>query len=35
MQLLALADSVCRWRFVGVVVGVLDVKSLIEHDGES
>ena len=34
MQFLALASSVCRRRFVGVMVGVLDVKSLIEHDGE-
>ena len=31
---IALASSVCRWRFVGVTVGVLDVKSLVEHDGE-
>ena len=25
---------VCRQQFVGVTVGVLDVKSLIEHDGK-
>ena len=33
---LTLAGSVCRQQFVGVTVavGVLDVKSLIEHDGE-
>ena len=25
----------CMWTmFVGVTVGVLDVKSLVEHDGE-
>ena len=35
MQFLAPAGSVCRWQFVGVTVGVLDVKSLIEHGGES
>ena len=34
MQFLALASYVCRQRFVGVTVGVLNVKSLIEHDGE-
>ena len=31
---LALAGSVCRPQFVGVTVNVLDVKSLIEYDGE-
>ena len=35
MQFLAHAGSVCRWQFVGVTVGVLGVKSLVEHDGES
>ena len=34
MQFLALAGSVCRRQFVGVTVGVLDIKSLIEHHGE-
>ena len=34
MQFLALAGSVCRRQFVGVAVGLLDVKSLVEHDGE-
>ena len=34
MQFLALADSICRGQFVGVTVGILDVKSLVEHDGE-
>ena len=36
MQFLAHAGSihVCRQQFVGVTVGVLDVKSLIEHNGE-
>ena len=34
MQFLALAGSVCRRRFVGVTVGVLDVKSLVNHNGE-
>ena len=29
MQFLALAGSVCRWQFVGVLIGVLDVKLLI------
>ena len=28
------SGSVCRRWFVGLTVGVLDVKSLIEHDGE-
>ena len=32
--ILALASSVCRRWFVGVTVGVLDVKSLVQHDGE-
>ena len=27
-------SSVCRQRVLGVVVGVLGVKSLIEHDSE-
>ena len=31
MQFLALAGG---RQFIGVVVGILDVKSLIEHDGE-
>ena len=35
MQFLAIAGSVCRQQFVGAMVGVLDVKSLVEHDGES
>ena len=34
MQFLALPGSVCRQQFVGVTVGVLDVKSLVEHNGE-
>ena len=34
MQFLALASSVCRRQFVGITVGVLGVKSLVEHDGE-
>ena len=34
MQFLALAGSVCRQRFVGVTVGALGIKSLVEHDGE-
>ena len=34
MLFLALAGSVCRRQFVGVMVGVLDVKSLVEHNGE-
>ena len=34
MQFLASAISICRQWFVGVIVGVLGVKSLIEHDGE-
>ena len=34
MQFLAFASSVCKWLFVGVMVGVLDVKSLVEHNGE-
>ena len=28
------SSIVCRRQFVGVTVGVLDVKSPIEHDGE-
>ena len=34
MQFLALAGSVCRRWFVGVKVGVLDAKSLVQHDDE-
>ena len=34
MQFLALPGSICRQRFAGVTVGVLDVKSPVEHDGE-
>ena len=34
MQFLALAGSICRQRFVGVTVGVLDVKPLMEHNGK-
>ena len=34
MQFLALASSVCRQWIVGVTVGVLDVKLLVEHDVE-
>ena len=30
----ALAGSVCRQQFVGVMVGFLSVKSVVEHDGE-
>ena len=26
--------SACKRQFRGVTVGVLDVKSLVEHDGE-
>ena len=28
------SDSVCRRQIVGLTVGVLDVKLLIQHDGE-
>ena len=28
------SGSICRWQFVDVLVGVLDVKSLVEHNGE-
>ena len=31
---LAHAGTVCRQWFVGVTVGVLDVKSLVKHEGE-
>ena len=34
MQCLVLAGSICRRQFVGVMVGVLDIESLAEHDGE-
>ena len=34
MYFLALAGSVYRRQFVGVMLGVLDVKSLVEHDGD-
>ena len=34
MQFLALPNSICKQQFVGVAVGVLDVKSFVEHDGE-
>ena len=34
MQFLALGGSVCRRQFVVVTVGLLDVKSLVEHNGE-
>ena len=34
MQFLALASSVCGRQFVGVTVGLLDVKSLVGHNGE-
>ena len=27
-------DSVCKRQFLLVTVGVLDVKSVVEHDGE-
>ena len=30
----ALPGSACKQQFVGVTIGVVDVKSLIEHDGE-
>ena len=30
----ALASSICRRQFVSVTVGLLDLKSLVEHDGE-
>ena len=33
MQFLALASFMCRQQFVDVMVGVLDVKSLVERDG--
>ena len=29
-----LPGSICRRQFVGVTVGLLDVKSPVEHDGE-
>ena len=32
--ILALTGSICRQGFVGVTVGVLGVKSLIEHDSK-
>ena len=28
------SSSVCRWQFVDVMVGVLDVKSFVKHIGE-
>ena len=31
---LALPSSVCKQQFVGIVIGLPDVKSLVEHDGE-
>ena len=34
MQFLALRGSVCKQEFVGVTIGLLGVKSLVEHDGE-
>ena len=34
MPFLALAGSLRRRRFLGVTVRVLDLKSLVEHDGE-
>ena len=34
MQFLALLGSTCRQWFAGVMVGVLDVKSHVEHNGE-
>ena len=34
MQFLVLAGSICRRQFVGVMIGLLDVKSFVEHDGE-
>ena len=34
MEFLGLPGSIRRQQFVDVMVGVLDVKSLIEHDGE-
>ena len=30
----ALCGSACRQGFVGVMIGVVDVKSLVEHNGE-
>ena len=33
MQFLALPGSVCK-QFVGVTISLLDVNSLVEHDGE-
>ena len=33
MQILALVGSVCRQQFVDITVSVLDVTSLVEHDG--
>ena len=34
MQFLPLAGALCRQQFVGVVVGLQDIKSLVEHNGE-
>ena len=34
MQFLALLGSVCKHQFVGVMIDLLDVKLLVEHDGE-
>ena len=34
MQFLALPSSVCKQQFVGVTIGLFDVISLVEHDGE-
>ena len=34
MHILALSSSICRRRFAGVMIGVLDVKSNVEHDGD-
>ena len=34
MQFLALPSSVRRRRFMGVMVGVLDVNSFVEHNSE-
>ena len=28
----AIPGSVCKQQFVGVTIGVLDLKSLVEHD---
>ena len=34
MDFLALPGSVCRRWFVGIRIGLLEVKSLVEHAGK-